>query len=295
MNTLSKSLFHLKKNLRKFPKLVKLRKKIWRFTQSRKKTKFNVIQYFPAFIPNSSGSYDARTILTLNTINQIFPLIDQTLSSLQSQKYVEKDIAELISTEKQQNLADDLKRKFDEYGSDKASVHNYYYLYAFLFSKRKKVKTILEIGLGTNNESIVSNMSAFGSPGASLRAFRDVLPDAIIYGADIDKDILFSENQIKTFYVDQTSSESFDELEAKISGEIDLIIDDGLHSPDANIRTLNFGLNKVSINGWIVIEDIGSQAKPIWQVFGNILPDNFQTYLFTSLSGALIFAVNRLS
>ena len=42
-----------------------------------------------------------------------------------------------------------------------------------------------------------------GKPGASLRVWRDYFPNAIIYGADIDKDILFAEERIKTFYIDQ--------------------------------------------------------------------------------------------
>ena len=37
-----------------------------------------------------------------------------------------------------------------------------------------------------------------------------------IYGADIDKDILFTEDRIKTFYVDQLSADSIKKMWEKI-------------------------------------------------------------------------------
>ena len=45
------------------------------------------------------------------------------------------------------------------------------------------------------------------NPGASLRAWRDYFVKADIYGADIDKKILFNENKIKNFYVDQENKD----------------------------------------------------------------------------------------
>ena len=41
------------------------------------------------------------------------------------------------------------------------------------------------------------------NPGSSLRALRDYFPNANIFGADIDKNIVNDQNRIKTFYVDQ--------------------------------------------------------------------------------------------
>ena len=43
-------------------------------------------------------------------------------------------------------------------------------------------------------------MNINGKPGASLRAWRDYFENALIYGADIDKNILFKENRINTFF-----------------------------------------------------------------------------------------------
>ena len=50
---------------------------------------------------------------------------------------------------------------------------------------------------------------------------------------------------------------SFDKLFVACgSKKFDLIIDDGLHSPLANLNTIEFGLSHVNIGGWVVVEDI---------------------------------------
>ena len=76
------------------------------------------------------------------------------------------------------------------YGSDKGGKnnhHNYSEYYSELFfNRRKKVKNFLEIGLGTNNISMASNMGKDGVPLASLKAWRDYFENANIYGADIE-------------------------------------------------------------------------------------------------------------
>jgi hypothetical protein len=66
--------------------------------------------------------------------------------------------------------------------------------------------------------------------------FEDYFTKANIFGADIDSDILFEEERIKTFYCDQTSPESIAELWSKFdSVQFDFLLEDGLHTYDANI------------------------------------------------------------
>lgn len=69
--------------------------------------------------------------------------------------------------------ASHLKEFLDLHGSDKASLHNYYLLYGYFFTYFKSPPKILEIGLGSNDSRILSNMGPNGRPGESLRAFRD--------------------------------------------------------------------------------------------------------------------------
>ena len=60
-------------------------------------------------------------------------------------------------------------------------------------------------------------MGSTGQPGASLKMWRDYFPNAMIFGADIDKDILFNDQRITTFYVDQLNSDSIKEMWRKIN------------------------------------------------------------------------------
>jgi hypothetical protein len=115
------------------------------------------------------------------------------------------------------------------------------------------VKLVFECGLGTNNPDLQGNMTVDGMPGASLRVWRDYFKNAQVYGADIDKDILFQENRIKTFYVDQLNAPSIETMWKEIGIQnFDIIIDDGLHTTDANINSFN----KLKKNGIYIIEDV---------------------------------------
>ena len=150
----------------------------------------------------------------------------------------------------------------------------------------------MEVGIGTNNEDVASNMGCFGRPGSSLRAFRDALPGARIYGADVDPRILFREERIETFLVDQTNLASFDELGRSIEGELDLVIDDGLHAPNANLATLIFGLPRLKPGGWLVVEDIKPIAVPFWQVVAAFLPERYRPCIVSS-DRDILFVVER--
>ena len=172
---------------------------------------------------------------------------------------------------------------FEKYGSDK-TFHHYNYIYGKILPGCGR---LLEVGLGTNYEDVVSTMGREGKPGASLRAFRDFLPGASIFGADIDSRILFSEDRIQTFAADQTSLESL----RRIPGApYDVIIDDGLHTVDANLDVLLFAINALNQNGWLVIEDILPAALPVWQIVSRIIP--YECYIVQTPT-SLIFVARR--
>jgi hypothetical protein len=137
-------------------------------------------------------------------------------------------------------------------------AHTYSNYYYSLFNHFKDdVKLVFECGLGTNNPNLRGNMTVNGIPGASLRVWRDYFKNAQIYGADIDKDILFQENRIKTFYVDQLNTPSIETMWKEIGIEnFDIMIDDGLHSTDANINLFINSFSKLKKNGIYIIEDV---------------------------------------
>jgi len=149
----------------------------------------------------------------------------------------------------------------NNYGSDKGGKnnhHNYADYYSEIFYyKRNDIKNFLEIGLGTNNTELASNMGKDGTPLASLRAWQDFFLNANIYGADIDKKILKNENRIKTFYVDQTSPTEIANMFGKIGvNNFDIILEDGLHEYNANICFFENSINYLSPNGIYIIEDV---------------------------------------
>jgi len=132
-------------------------------------------------------------------------------------------------------------------GSDKGGGwHNYTLVYSELFTGIKsKVRNVFELGIGTINS------------GASIKGWKEYFKKAKIYGADIDENILFEEERIKTFYCDQTSPESIAQLWSNFENvEFDFILEDGLHEYNANICFLENSLHKVKKGGFYVIEDI---------------------------------------
>jgi hypothetical protein len=133
-------------------------------------------------------------------------------------------------------------------GSDKAGGwHNYTLVYNELLKDIiYTARNVFELGIGTINS------------GASLRGWKDYFSTkARIYGADIDQNVIFQESRIKTFKCDQTSPESIKELWDNFQKiEFDFILEDGLHTFDANICFLENSLHKVKKGGFYVIEDI---------------------------------------
>jgi methylase of polypeptide subunit release factors len=135
-------------------------------------------------------------------------------------------------------------------------------IYSLLFGNiRYKVKNVFECGLGSADERIVSNMSATGSPGASLRIWKDYFPNALIWGADIDKKALFEEDRIKTGFIDQLSPTLIKEFFQKVGGQkFDIIIDDGLHTYEAGLTLFENAIDNLASDGIYIIEDISNEA-----------------------------------
>ena len=128
-------------------------------------------------------------------------------------------------------------------------------------------------------------MGLSGKPGASLRAFRDFREDAIVYGADIDHRILFDEERIHTFQLDQTSIESWASLKSKLNGKrFSLIIDDGLHNSIANLTVILEGLELVEPGGFLVVEDINIHDLPVYKILHTFLRAQFNCKFMTSLT-----------
>lgn len=148
-----------------------------------------------------------------------------------------------------------------KYGSDKGTGwHNYTIHYHEKFKNlRDKPLKIFELGLGTTNPNLVSHMDSKFKSGGSLRGWKEYFPNAEVFGADIDTDILFEDDRIKTFFCDQRDSNviaamwSNDDLKNE---KFDIILDDGLHDFGANIHFFENSFHKLKEGGIYIIEDI---------------------------------------
>ena len=193
-----------------------------------------------------------------------------------------------------------LQHSLISFGSDKGNDSGQLYmLYSNIICKLREQRAqvrLLEIGLGTNNVDIESNMGVFGSPGASLRAFRDFLrPQDLVFGADVDTRILFQENGISTYFVDQLKPETISSL-AKVIGSADVIIDDGLHILESNMNTVAILLPILNKGGYYVIEDVSNLPENVvaWNLFSLHLSGlGFESALIRSPSGSLGFLIKK--
>ncbi len=192
-------------------------------------------------------------------------------------------------------LTEQLRALFAQYGSDKSTTHDYYRVYSDVLAQfpANQPRHLLEIGMGTNKESMVSSMGRAGQPGASLRAFRDALRGTQIFGADIDRSILFSEERIRTAWVDQLDPASFATMTEQLGQEtFDLIIDDGLHAISANLGTLLFAISHLAPGGVFIVEDIPPRTLPTWEPVIDLLHADYDCRLIQCRS-AYIFQLQR--
>jgi hypothetical protein len=163
------------------------------------------------------------------------------------------------------NYYTDLCKIMAHYGSDKghpkktSRIHDYTLFYYSIFKElRNNDLRIFELGLGTNNINIKSNMGVNGKPCASLYGWRHFFPNSKVFGADIDKDILITFPNIKTFYCDQTDPLIIKKMwdEPLLAENFDIIIEDGLHTFEANVCFFENSIHKLKETGYYIIEDI---------------------------------------
>jgi hypothetical protein len=256
-----------------------------------KSLKFISSPLFDAKLKGESKRAESeRLTRTINQLTSFFPF--EVTSLLNHDNELQKHFVH--SNSKRSKILGDI---FQKLGSDK-KFHGYQGVYQAVIddvlSRTSRVK-LLEIGIGTNYLDVKSNMGINGIPGASLRSFRDFIPHSNIYGADIDSRILFEEDRIKTFHVDQMSEQSLNSLMLEV-GNCDVLIDDGLHTSEANLLTLKTFIPFVAMNGWIIIEDIdGFQENLlIWNMVSVALKKNFSCYL-VACDNSYLFLAKRVS
>ena len=143
-----------------------------------------------------------------------------------------------------------------KYGTDKIGKHNYLPVYYEMFNPiRNSVKKVLEIGV---------------AEGAGLRMFRDFFPNAIIFGAENDRNRIFLDPPIQVFYCDQSKEKDIIVLLNKIDPnhdyrwnaelDIDIVIDDGSHKPNDQVFTFKQIFPMMKKGSIYIIEDVAKDS-----------------------------------
>ena len=152
---------------------------------------------------------------------------------------------------------------FLRYRSDKCPqiFHSYSEHYHELLNERRdRYRTVVEIGVGSAELMSVIVGDGYVT-GASLKAWKDYFPNAVVFGLDNDPGVLFEDERIHCLLTDQSDSASLEasaEAILQMNGHsgIDLIVDDGSHRVAdmlLSFRTLFRHLNR---GGIYLIEDI---------------------------------------
>lgn len=156
-------------------------------------------------------------------------------------------------------------------GAGKMGHHRFAYGYLDLVAA--EVTNVLEIGIGTTNLKKPSNMGSSGSPGASLELWASLFPSASVTGADVDPESFVFQKRVRSLHVDSTSEESLLTLRKGLEKQaplgMDLIVDDGLHTPEANLRNFRVLIPLLRRGGFYVIEDIPHQWLGFWALVGS--------------------------
>lgn len=145
-------------------------------------------------------------------------------------------------------MLNDLMKK---YGSDKAD-HGFCEFYESFFGPiRESAKTFLEIGVYY---------------GASMRAWLDYFPNAMIYGIDDarwQQTWDFGTDRAGIALADQASRIDLAGFIENICPEYDIVLDDGSHTMWGQQVSLACLLPAVKVGGFYVVEDLNSSAYPV--------------------------------
>ena len=175
------------------------------------------------------------------------------------------------------DLTTNLNELFNNSLSDKG-IHGYAEIYSRILLART-FHTIIEYGIGATSPLNNSN---------SLRIWKKISPNSNIVGFDKDESKLFTDNGITTFQLDQTKlAEIHDvsfEIINKCRGKNLLIIDDGLHEPQAFFNVLRVFSEIEDTEALLIIEDLRITYVIMLHIWN---------YFFGPRSNGAIFTFNK--
>jgi len=155
---------------------------------------------------------------------------------------------EELNTGKELNKS--LKEIFD---SSKVSIHkweNYFAIYESYFDKfRKRNARVLEIGI---------------QYGGSLKMWKEYFGNAKIFGIDINPDCKNLEEQNIDIQIGSQNDKRFLKDFAEYVNSLDIIIDDGGHTMDQQLKTFKVLFPILNEEGIYVVEDVESSYQNMY-------------------------------
>ncbi len=145
-----------------------------------------------------------------------------------------------------------LKKFFYFTKSDKFKNYSDLYDVVQELTNKKKVKKVLEIGIGGHNLDYQG--------GASLLAMSFFFRKAKVYGLDLMNKEFLNSKKIKTFIGSQNDKKFLNNFGKKF-GPLDIIIDDGSHFVKHQLTSFNNLYKYLNENGIYVIEDLSGSYK----------------------------------
>lgn len=147
------------------------------------------------------------------------------------------------------------------HGTDKvvAIRHEYTKLYHMVLEPlRERASVVLEIGVGHN--------VATGKSGAGLYMLRDYFSKATVYGIDISTRCMFNDDRIHTHLVNASDPAALREFATEVvQRELDVVIDDGSHKGEFQIRAMTSLLPYLAPHTGVYI--IQSVQPKTWEQF----------------------------
>ena len=142
---------------------------------------------------------------------------------------------------------DELTEISKKYDTDKSKEHQYTKIYnKYFFKKKNQEIKLFEIGIGYPEDP--------QKGGGSLQMWRDYFPKGIIYGIDIVIKNLDLGERVKIYQGSQDNHQDLNKV-VNDAGKFDIIIDDGSHFNNHQIKTFEHLFKFLNFGGYYVIED----------------------------------------
>ncbi len=178
----------------------------------------------------------------------------QSINSLKEENKINQEAARnFYLFEPTEMIGKSFKEISDNVDCDKSTYHEYDRIYPTFIEKwRNESINIFEIGI---------------EQGKSMKIWENYFPHANIWGMDIQN--TYNSPRCNVFIGDQSKIEDLINISNKIP-QCELIIDDGSHEPQHQLKTFNFLFKNVLKSGGVyIIEDIEcSYWRPDVSVYG---------------------------